>query len=311
MPPSRPSSTGGCASLPPPDGAMRLAYRPPLDIDGLFAFLAARAIPGVEAVTGLEYRRVVPTRSGDAVLRLRPALGEPLAMELVVESATPGEVQALAVAARPLLDLDADPVAIDAVLSADEALRPLVRAHPGVRLPAAFDGFASTLLAILAQGVTLASARTLAGRIARAHGPTVAVGEEALDRRFPDPAVLATADLSAVGLAGRRAATIRAVSRAVADGDLELWAAADPVATLAALRAIPGIGPWTAGYVALRVLGDRDAFPPDDAAVRAAFRRLGLPSDAVSIATRAERWRPWRAYALAHLWSSGSSTAAP
>jgi AraC family transcriptional regulator of adaptative response / DNA-3-methyladenine glycosylase II len=283
---------------------MRLTYRSPLDLDALFAFLAARAIPGVEVVRGLEYRRVVRVGSGAAILRLRPAAGGAPAMDLDMGSAPGDELATFVPAARRLLDLDADPVAIDAVLSADELLRPLVAAHPGTRLPGAFDGFASTVLAILAQGVTLASARTLAGRIVRAHGDEVHVGEPTLDRRFPEPAVLAAADLSQTGVTGRRAATIRAVARAVGDGTLDLSAGADPVAMLAALRAIPGIGPWTTGYVALRVFGDRDAFPPDDAAVRAAFRRLGLPSDAASIAARAERWRPWRAYALAHLWST-------
>jgi AraC family transcriptional regulator, regulatory protein of adaptative response / DNA-3-methyladenine glycosylase II len=285
---------------------MRLTYRPPLAVDALFAFLAARAIPGVEAVSGLEYRRVVRTRSGDSVLRLRPALGEPSAIELEIESAAPDEVVDLVATARRLLDLDADSAAIDAVLAVDEVLRPLVLAQPGTRLPGAFDGFASTVLAILAQGVTLASARTLAGRIAREHGREVDVGDSALGRLFPEPRVLATADLSTVGLIGRRGATIRAVAAAVAEGRLELSSMADPVTTLATLRAISGIGPWTTDYVFLRVFGDRDAFPPGDAAVRAAFRRLGLPSDEASIAARAERWRPWRAYALAHLWSLAS-----
>jgi AraC family transcriptional regulator of adaptative response / DNA-3-methyladenine glycosylase II len=282
---------------------MRLSYRPPLAVDALFAFLAARAIPGVEAVNGLEYRRVVQTRSGDAVLRLRPVPGSPLEIELSVETATSDEVGGFVAHARRLLDLDADPVAIDAALAADDVLRPSVIAHPGMRLPGAFDGFASTVLAILAQGVTLALARTLAGRIAHEHGRAVDVGDPGLVRLFPGPDVLATADLSAIGQTGRRAATIRAVAAAVANGGLELSATVDPVATLATLRAIPGIGPWTTGYVGLRVFGDRDAFPPGDAAVRAAFRRLGLPADPASIAARAERWRPWRAYALAHVWS--------
>lgn len=292
-----------------------LAYRPPLAVDALFAFLAGRAIPGVEVVAGDEYRRTVRTSAGDAVLRLRPADTAPdgaPAMHLEVgpvgsvgqgASIGQGELAAIVAAARRLLDLDADPVAIDAVLGSDVILRPSVVASPGTRLPGAFDGFATTVLAILAQGVTLASARTLAGRIARTYGAAIDVGDPVIVRRFPDSEVLAGADLSTTGLAGRRAATIRSVAAAVADGRLELESPADPAATLATLRAIPGIGPWTTGYVALRVLGDRDAFPSDDAAVRAAFRRLGLPSDPRSIAARAETWRPWRGYALAHLWS--------
>jgi AraC family transcriptional regulator of adaptative response / DNA-3-methyladenine glycosylase II len=281
---------------------VRLSYRPPLATDALFAFLAARAIPGVEAVDGLEYRRVVSTAGGDAMLRLRPSAGA-AAMELESSGAGPDKAAGLAAAARRLLDLDADPATIDAVLAADDVLRPLVRAHPGMRLPGTVDGFATTVLAILAQGVTLASARTLAGRIAHAHGRVVEVGDAAIDRAFPEPSVLAFADLSMVGLTGRRAATISAVAAAVAEGRLALEPGADPGATLAALRSIPGIGPWTTGYVALRVLGDRDAFPPGDAAVRAAFRRLGLPSDPAPIAARAEAWRPWRGYVLVHLWA--------
>ena len=295
--------TGGCVSSARPDRPVRLSYRTPLDVDVLFAFLAARAIPGVEAVDGAEYRRVVPTSGGESVLRLRPATGE--AMELEIDGAGRDDAMGFGAAARRALDLDADPAAIDAVLEADDVLRSLVRAHPGMRLPGAFDGFASTVLAILAQGVTLASARALAGRIARAHGPVIDVGDAAIDRLFPEPGVLARADLAAIGLTGRRAATIRAVATAVAEGRLELHADADPGRALATLGAVPGIGPWTTGYVALRVFGDRDAFPPGDAAARAAFRGLGLPSDPASIRARAEAWRPWRGYALAHLWASG------
>ena len=288
---------------------LRLEYRAPLAVDALFAFLAARAIPGVESVAGHEYRRSVQTGSGDAILRLRPAppaidAGSPApAMELVVESGSAGTPADLAAAARRLLDLDADPVASDTALATDEALRPLIAARPGVRLPGTFDGFATTVLAILAQGVTLASARTLAGRIAQTHGRAIDVGDPALLRTFPEADVLAEADLSTVGLTGRRAGTMRAVAAAVADGRLDLGPAADAISTIETLRQIPGVGPWTTGYVALRVLGDRDAFPPNDAAVRAAFRRLGLPSDPASIAARAESWRPGRGYALVHLWS--------
>ena len=284
---------------------VELGYQPPLATEALFAFLAARAIPGVEVVNGLEYRRAVRGRSGETILRLRPATGPAPAMELELGAIQPGERAGLIRAARHVLDLDADPRAIDAVLAADDRLAPLVAAAPGTRLPGAFDGLASTVLAILAQGVTLASARTMAGRIARRHGDPVDVGDPAIDRLFPDAVALAEADLTGIGVTGRRAATIRALAGAVASGRLDLSASADPVATLATLRAIPGIGPWTTGYVALRVLGDPDAFPPGDAAVRAAFRRLRLAADPASIASRAESWRPWRGYALVHLWSTG------
>lgn len=224
-------------------------------------------------------------------------------MDLEAKGATPDELANLAVRVRRLLDLDADPVAVDAVLATDHALRPLVAASPGVRVPGAFDGFATTVLAILAQGVTLASARTIAGRIAYAHGRAVDIGDSAIVRAFPEPDALARADLSTTGLTGRRAATIRAVAAAVAEGGLDLRPEADPTSTIATLGRIPGIGPWTTAYVALRVLGDQDAFPPNDAAVRSALRRLGLPSDPASIAARADTWRPWRGYALVHLWS--------
>jgi AraC family transcriptional regulator of adaptative response / DNA-3-methyladenine glycosylase II len=227
-------------------------------------------------------------------------------MELRVARAEPGELAGLVGAARRVLDLDADPTTVDTRLATDDALRPLVAARPGVRVPGAFDGFATTVLAILAQGVTLASARTLAGRIARAHGRPIDVGDPAIVRWFPEPIALATADLAMVGLTGRRATTIRAGAAAVAEGRLDLGPLTDPMSTIATLRTIPGIGPWTIGYVALRVLRDADAFPPNDAAVRAAFRRLGLPSDPRSIAARAKAWRPWRGYALVHLWSVAS-----
>ena len=284
---------------------VRLDYRPPLATGALFGFLAARAIPGVEVVNGHEYRRAVLGRSGDTVLRLRPARGPASEVELEIGSAEPDELDRLVSAARRLLDLDVDPLVIDAALARDPVLRPLVAASPGRRVPGAFDGFASTVLAILAQGVTLASARTLAGRIARRHGRPVDLGDPAIDRRFPEPAVLAEADLADVGLTGRRAATIRALAGAVADGRLDLDPSADHRPALEALSTIPGIGPWTTAYVALRVFGDRDACPPGDAAVRAAFRRLGLPADPASIAARAEAWRPWRGYAIVHLWSTG------
>jgi len=294
------------------DGAvhLRLAYRRPLDLPGLLAFVGARAIPHVELVEGRSIRRALPTAGGATLLRLEPAADED-AVELSVAGHGPGELAALVQAARRSLDLDADPATIDPALGGDPIVGPLVAAAPGRRLPGAFDPWATTVLAVLAQGTSLTAARAAAGRIALAHGPVASVAEPRIDRLFPGPAILAGADLSGVGAPARALVTIGTLARRVAEGRLDLEGGGDPERTIEALRTIPGIGPWTAAYVAMRVLRDPDAFPPGDAAVRAAFRRRGLPADDRSIARAAEAWRPWRGYAVAHLWSpvSGGSGA--
>lgn len=156
--------------------------------------------------------------------------------------------------------------------------------------------------------MSLASARAAAGRIAGAFGRTVDVGDPAITRLFPEPATLAGADLSRVGLPGRGRRTVAALAAEVAAGRIDLEGAADPEATIASLLAVPGIGRWTCGYVAMRVLGDGDAFLPGDAAVRRAFRTRGLPADDGSIARAAEAWRPWRGYATVRLWSAPGGT---
>jgi AraC family transcriptional regulator, regulatory protein of adaptative response / DNA-3-methyladenine glycosylase II len=183
-------------------------------------------------------------------------------------------------------------------------LRPFVMAAPGTRLPGVIDGWAATVLAVLAQGVALSTARVLAGRIATTLGPPSGSADPDLGRLFPEPDVIADADLSSIGLPVQRQTTLRALAREIAAGRIELDEGADPEATLRALRALPGIGPWTAGYVALRVLRDPDTLPEGDAALRSAFRLLGLPADDRAIMARAEAWRPWRGYAVIHLWGS-------
>ena len=280
-----------------------------------------RAIPGVEVVAGLEYRRAVHAGSGDAILRLRPA---PTAIGGAAgpgptngpDAATcprwssrsspsePGELAGLVRAARRLLDLDADPAAIDAALAADDVLRPLVVAGPGTRLPGAFDGFATTVLAILAQGVTLASARTMAGRIAACVRPR---GR----RRRPGD----RAPVPGAGRPGRAPISRRPGSRVAARRRSGPWHGRSPTGGSSSIPSpirsrrsrpfgrSPGSGPGRRATSRCGSCATRTAFPPDDAAVRAAFRRLGLPSDPASIAARAEAWRPWRGYALAHLWA--------
>lgn len=229
------------------------------------AFLAARAIPGVELVEGDTYRRVV----GSALLTVDA--GE--------EPTDP--------VARRIFDLDADADAIDAHLGGDPLLAPLIAARPGLRSPGAPDGHEILVRAITGQQVSVAGARTTLGRIAAAHGEPVAA-DDGLTHAFPTPQALAEADPAALGMPRARGAAIVAASRACAEG-------LDP-RDRDALLALPGVGPWTASYVAMR-LGDPDAWMPTDLGVRHALARL--PGTA-----NPDRWRPYRAYAVHHLWAS-------
>jgi AraC family transcriptional regulator of adaptative response / DNA-3-methyladenine glycosylase II len=231
---------------------------------------------------------------------------------------------------RQLLDLDTDPEPVGAVLAADELLAPLVAARPGVRVPGCCDGFELAVRAVLGQQVSLAAARTMAGRLAARFGTALdpppgeggpAVGDAAPASRsygtadggapgcapagpgapallFPEPAALADADLSGLGMTTARQATVRSLAAAAASGRLALDRGADPQETAARLAELPGIGPWTSAYILMRALGDPDAFPATDLGLRRALGRLG------GSAARARRWRPWRAYAAMHLWAA-------
>lgn len=274
----RPASGGGAH--------LRLSRRPPFDGPGLLAFLAARAVPGVEALTDRTYvREGTELVVGDDGVAVRLPPGDP------------SSLRSVAGRARRLLDLDADPSAVDAVLADDPALRPLVERAPGTRLPGAWDGFEVAVRAVVGQQVAVATARTLLTRVLAACG---------CDRRFPTPAEVAAADLTGAGLTDARHRALRAVagSGIAFDGSLP------PDAVAQALLAVPGVGPWTASYVALR-LGDTDAFPAGDSALRAAAARLGLPSSDRELRAHAERWRPWRAYAAVHLWRAAAVAAPP
>jgi AraC family transcriptional regulator of adaptative response / DNA-3-methyladenine glycosylase II len=252
---------------------LRLDFRPPLDAERLLGFLAPRALPGIEEVDGCAYRR---PRDG---VELRV---EERAVTLV------GGLDGTVDRARSLLDLDADPDAIGRSLRGDRLLADLVACHPGVRVPGAFDCFEVAVRAVLGQQVSVAGATTLAGRLIRAFAG------------FPSPADLAEADLEGVGLTRARASALRALGRAVADGVVRL----EPGADGAALLELPGIGPWTAAYVAMRALRDPDAIPLSDLGLRRALERLGVDSRPAAVAARAEGWRPYRAYAAMHLWTT-------
>jgi AraC family transcriptional regulator of adaptative response / DNA-3-methyladenine glycosylase II len=279
---------------------LHLAYRPPYPWRAVLAFLAARATRGVEQVTGDAYRRSF--RLGDTAgwLEVRAAPGR---NELVasIHHASPLVLIRVTQRLRAIFDLEADPEEITRSLGADPALRGALRALPGVRLPGAWDGFELAVRAILGQQVSVAAATTLAGRVAATFGEKLpleaAPADGEPDLLFPTPEVLAEADLRAIGLTGARERAVRGLAEAVASGRLALEPSADPQGTLAQLTALPGVGPWTAEYVAMRALREPDAFPVTDLGLRRA-----LDASAAELARRAECWRPWRAYAAILLW---------
>ena len=283
---------------------LRLPYRPPLDWDGAVGFLAARAIPGVEQVDGGAYRRTIAADDGAGVLELRP--GDASHAVLRLHGVAVDGLIHVVDQARHILDLDADPAPIRRRLRRDPLLRPLVDRRPGLRVPGAWDPFEVGVRAILGQQVSVRGAGTLAGRLVERLGPRADVeAAPGLTRLFPSPDVVARAQLRAIGLPAVRAETVRGFARAVAGGELVLDASAGLERTVAALRAIPGIGPWTAHYVAMRACGERDAFPDGDLGLRRAAGN-GAPLAAAELAGRAEGWRPWRAYAAMQLWTASA-----
>lgn len=282
---------------------VRLPVRRPFAADALLAFLADRAVPGVERVHDGVYRRTLRLAGGPAVVTLTPTDDHVL---LSVRLAALADLQSAVRRCRQLLDLDADPVSVDATLAGDPLLAPLVAARPGLRSPGAVDGAELAVRAVLGQQVSVAGARTIAGRLALSLGEPIEDETGELTRLFPTAAALADAsdDLLPMPVARRRA--LRALCTALADGALVLDAGADRDTTRHALLVLPGIGPWTADYIAMRALSDPDAFLPTDLGVRHALAALGATSDPTALA---ERWRPWRAYATHHLWNSlGGST---
>jgi AraC family transcriptional regulator of adaptative response / DNA-3-methyladenine glycosylase II len=279
---------------------LRLDYRPPFEWEALLAFLAERATAGVEEVSGGTWRRTVRLgkRTGWVEVTADPARPALLARASL---SLAGALMPLTARLRALFDLDARPDAVVAGLGGDALLRPSLRRHPGLRVPGAFDGFEAAVRVVLGQQVTVRAATTVGGRLTAALGEPIQTPFPALSRLAPTPEALAQAGegrIARLGMPGARARTLLALGRAVADGALALDRQGGPEA-LAALRALPGVGDWTAQVVAMRALGDPDAFPAGDLGV---LRALGARSPREA-ERRAEPWRPWRAYAVIHLWS--------
>ncbi len=281
---------------------VRLAFRPPLDWSGLLGFLAPRATPGVEAVAAGVYRRTIAIDKGAGTIEVRAAAGEPHLL-MRVRLARPERLLQVVERARRLFDLDADPVPIADHLAGSPELAPLVARRPGLRVPGAWDAFELAVRAVLGQQVTVRGATTLAGRLVRAFGTPLDRAEDGLTHLFPRPEALADADLAALGLPRARAATIRALAGAVASGEVVLDASRGLEDAVARLAAVPGIGAWTAHYIAMRALGEPDAFPAADLGLRRALGNGAGRLAPARVAELAEAWRPWRAYAAMHLWA--------
>jgi AraC family transcriptional regulator of adaptative response / DNA-3-methyladenine glycosylase II len=282
---------------------LRLAYRPPIDLDRILGFLAARAIPGVESVDDGRYRRTLLLPNGTGILSVGPsARREAGYIECELQLEDLRDLTAAAQRCRRLLDLDADPEAVLAVLGADPVLGPLARACPGRRSPGHVDGDELALRAVLGQQVSVAAARQLGARLVTAYGKPLQRPDGALTHCFPAAETLASADPATLPMPRARAAALTGLAAALASGELSLDPGADRDRAQAQLLTLPGIGPWTAGYIRMRALSDPDAFLPGDVGVREALARLGAePREAVALA---EGWRPWRSYAVHHLWAN-------
>jgi AraC family transcriptional regulator of adaptative response / DNA-3-methyladenine glycosylase II len=289
---------GAAAAAPNGTLHLRLPFRRPLRPDNLFGHLAATAVSGVEEVRDGTYRRTLRLAHGPGIVELTPT-SDHVAARLGLTDLR--DLTAAIARARWLLDLDADPEAIDELLASDAELRPIVAAAPGRRVPRTVDSAELAVRAVLGQQVSTAAARTTTGRIVECHGDRVKDPTGGLTHLFPTPDQLEDVD---VGLPAGRRRTLDALRAALQDGRLALGPGADREGAAATLNRLPGIGPWTAQTIAMRALGDPDAFIPTDLGVRRGAESLGLPGTPAALTTRAERWRPWRAYAVQYLWST-------
>lgn len=281
---------------------MRLAFRPPLDLVWLLELLGGRAAPGVESVRDGEYRRTVAFDAARGWITVAAGRPDEHALTVRVSTRLGAHLMRIASSVRRVFDLDADPVTIARALSADPAMAVRVRKRPGLRVPGAWQPWEIALRAIVGQQVSVAAATTIVGRIVSRAGERVETPFAELTNLFPAPASVAAADLSNIGMPGRRTQTLQRFAAALAGGALTLEAGASYDDTVRRLCEFPGIGRWTAEYIALRALGEPDAFPAGDLGLRKALGQ-GAPAPEREVARVAEPWRPWRGYAAMHLWN--------
>lgn len=281
--------------------ALRFAVRAPFSYGGAFGHLAATGVPGCEEARGGAYRRTLRLPHGSGIVALTPA-SDHVRCVLTLEDFR--DLTAAIARCRRLLDLDADPEAIDDALSQDAALRPLITKAPGQRIPRTADEAELSLRVVLGQQVSTKAARTHAARLVMQYGQAVADPAGGLTHTFPTPQQLAELDPAHLAMPVARRNTFIALVDALATGEIVLDAGCDWQRARSQLLALPGIGPWTTDIIAMRGFGDPDAFPAGDLGVRVAARQLGLPDTVRTLTGHSHRWRPWRSYAAQYLWTS-------
>jgi len=281
---------------------LKLRFRPPYQWESMLGFLAARATPGVEAVEHGSYRRSIVLGNLQGYFEVSLA-EEPDTLNVRIQFPDPRSLFLISERIRRMFDVNADWQPIARRLRTDPMLQAEVSAHPGVRLPGCWDGFELATRAILGQQVTVKGATTLAARLVRAFGGRLSA-PNGLTHLFPRPDVLADAKLSDIGLPASRAEAIQALARTVCNGKIDFGRVADRDAFLKQLAELPGIGQWTIEYVAMRALGEPDAFPSGDIRL---LQATGMTSPS-ALESRAEKWRPWRAYAAFYLWNSARAS---
>ena len=286
--------------------SVHLTYRPPYDWDAMLSFLTARAIPGVESVSGNIYRRTILIGGECGVISVAPAAKN--RVNVSVRFPNMAALPQIIARVRRVFDLAADPDTIGAHLAFDPVLAPLVSARPGLRVPGAWDGFELAVRAIFGQQITVPAATKLLGRLVAAHGeplPAATMDGEGLSQLFPSPARLARTDLAALGMPTARALAVTSLAQAISADPMIFSRGASLEEAIAKLRSLPGIGEWTAQYIAMRELREPDAFPAADIGLLRAMAGDGRRPSPAELLSRAERWRPWRAYAALHLWAAG------
>ncbi len=298
--PSDMRSERGRGSVGPGAVTVQLPYRKPFDAAAILSFLGVRAVPGIESWDGETYSRTLSLPHGHGTVAVRPIDG---AVECTLRLDDWRDLQAAVQRCRRMLDLDADPLAIDGQLAADPVLAPLVGARPGLRSPAHVDGAELAVRAVLGQQVSVVGATTLTARLVNAIGAPLRMPHGDLTHAFPTPGAIAELDPDLLAMPQSRKVALQGMCAKLASGELVIDVGVDRAEMACRMLALPGIGPWTVSYVSMRALGDPDAFLPTDLGVRHGLERLGLDGSPKGATAASEAWRPWRSYALHHLWA--------